>query len=235
MLKFSSFREEPRTPTPQTELHTRIAQMENQQAVWFEKRIVTMLKLFGCGITSLIHVACHARFQVREITVSHWGSVAFEDSLDISQTGALLKGFFSRYEFQQNPRGIGPSAVKVLKATMPANAHDIYYRDETGNISTSTVIREDSSTIVEAVPRFPLFGGWKTAVTMGYSVPLADCLKSDKGSSDMYRLQVDFGVLFEKMHADSHTVRIVLPEGASDIRVEAPFAVEESRSHKVSE
>ena len=41
----------------------------------------------------------------REIEVSHWGNIAVEETLDVRHTGALLKGPFSRYEYQRNQDG----------------------------------------------------------------------------------------------------------------------------------
>jgi len=36
---------------------------------------------------------------VREIEVSHWGNVAFEDYYEVQHSGASLKGGFSRYDY----------------------------------------------------------------------------------------------------------------------------------------
>ena len=41
----------------------------------------------------------------RLIEVSHWGNIAVEETIDIRHTGALLKGPFSRYEYQRNQDG----------------------------------------------------------------------------------------------------------------------------------
>lgn len=52
----------------------------------------------------------------RLIEVSHWGNIAIEETVDGRHTGALLKGPFSRYEYQRNQDGISSiKAFKVLK------------------------------------------------------------------------------------------------------------------------
>lgn len=80
----------------------------------------------------------------RAIEISHWaGVVSVEEDVDIRHTGALLKGPFSRYEFQREPTN-GMSAVKNLKTKLPSTAYDIYYRDEIGNISTSNIRKVSS-------------------------------------------------------------------------------------------
>ena len=50
----------------------------------------------------------------RTIEVSHWGNIAVEETIDLRHTGAVLKGPFSRYDYQrQSDSGI--SSVKSFK------------------------------------------------------------------------------------------------------------------------
>ena len=110
----------------------------------------------------------------RTIEVSLWGNIAVEETIDMSHTGAKLKGSFSRFEYMR--RQGGQSSVKAFKTLLPSSAADVYYRDEIGNISTSN-LRVPSKSKGEPVelelrPRFPLFGGWKTHYTVGYNLPV---------------------------------------------------------------
>lgn len=105
----------------------------------------------------------------RLIEVSHWGNIAVEETMDVRHTGAVLKGPFSRYDYQRGQDSA--SSVKSFKMILPASARDVYYRDEIGNISTSHLLELEDSVEVELRPRFPLFGGWKTHYTLGYNVP----------------------------------------------------------------
>lgn len=51
---------------------------------------------------------------VRTIEVSHWGNIAVEETINLRHTGAVLKGPFSRYDYQrQSDSGI--SSVKSFK------------------------------------------------------------------------------------------------------------------------
>jgi len=128
----------------------------------------------------------------RLIEVSHWGNIAVEEVINVSHTGAILKGSFSRYDFQRDARSADKmpcvKSFKVvlcacllcvcnfwmcpaLKAFLPASAKDVYYRDEIGNISTSHLRQKTDIAELEIRPRFPLFGGWKTHYMIGYNVP----------------------------------------------------------------
>lgn len=80
----------------------------------------------------VVHYENHSPFLTvtrleRVIEVSHWGNVAVEETIDILHTGALLKGAFSRYDFQKDGRS-GQASVKQYKTVLPASATGVYYR-----------------------------------------------------------------------------------------------------------
>ena len=88
-----------------------------------------------------------------------------------------------------------------------------------------------NSVNLELRPRFPLFGGWKTFYTVGYNVPTYEVLS--RSGSD-FKLSVRFvDHLYDHMAVEKETLRVVLPEGAEDIQVKAPFALD-SESRDVS-
>ena len=74
------------------------------------------------------------------ISLLYFSTSSFLSSFSILP-GALLKGSFSRYDYQRNPNS-GISSIKSFTTVLPAGAQDVYYRDEIGNISTSH-LRED--------------------------------------------------------------------------------------------
>lgn len=156
---------------------------------------------------------------LRWIEVSHWGNVAFEDTIDISHTGAKLKGTFSRLDYQ---RGLTTKAsIANFKTHLPSSAKDIYYRDEIGNISTSHVRKMKDAMEVDIRPRFPLFGGWKTHYVLGYNAPSSDFLLKNGGNFILQTRLVDH--MYQNQAIDQATIKIILPEGASDIKIRSPF------------
>jgi oligosaccharyltransferase complex subunit alpha (ribophorin I) len=163
----------------------------------------------------------------RNIEVSHWAAIiSVEETIDVKHTGALLKGPFSRYEFQREPTN-GISSIKSWKTKLPATARDIYYRDEIGNISTSNLKSSLNYVIAELRPRFPLFGGWKTHYVLGYYVPTQDLLLND---GNEFVLKIPFvDHIFDNMVIEEATVKVILPEGASDIKLRLPYSVSRDR------
>jgi len=166
---------------------------------------------------------------VKEYEVSHWGNVAVEEQYELQHDGAKLKGAFSRYDYQRSG-GNAPSHVPVLRQVLPLSASDIYYRDEIGNISTSHISLTERGLTLDLVPRFPLFGGWKFGFYMGYNLPAHDYLFNDASSSSTYILNVTMAAEFDNVAIDELNIRIILPEGASNIEVKTPFPIDEKSS-----
>nr|CAH8845720.1 unnamed protein product [Trichobilharzia regenti] len=159
----------------------------------------------------------------RLIEVSHWGNIAVEETLEVVNMGAKLRGPFSRLDFDY---GIGQQlAVNSLKTSLPASAKDIYYRDEIGNISTSTVSDSLDSVEVTLVPRFPLMGGWKTRYTLGYNIPAYEFLYRSGSQFALAMRFVDH--VYENQVVQDLTLKIVLPETVSDVQFVPPFPVRE--------
>ncbi|XP_006091374.1 dolichyl-diphosphooligosaccharide--protein glycosyltransferase subunit 1 [Myotis lucifugus] len=158
----------------------------------------------------------------RVIEVSHWGNIAVEENVDLKHTGAVLKGPFSRYDYQRQPDS-GISSIRSFKTILPAAAQDVYYRDEIGNVSTSHLLVLDDSVEMEIRPRFPLFGGWKTHYIVGYNLPSYEYLYN---LGDQYALKMRFvDHVFDEQVIDSLTVKIILPEGARNIQVDSPYEI----------
>jgi oligosaccharyltransferase complex subunit alpha (ribophorin I) len=149
----------------------------------------------------------------KDIEVSHWGNVAVQDNVMLAHTGAKLKGPFTRFDYERSRGGEqAPSSFRTLVAELPRTARDIYYRDCIGNVSTSHVRRERSSTRAEIDPRFPMFGGWESDFHIGYNLPSQHYLSVSQDDPSLYVLNISFAAPFHTAAVDSLTVRIILPE-----------------------
>ncbi|MED6183562.1 Dolichyl-diphosphooligosaccharide--protein glycosyltransferase subunit 1A [Stylosanthes scabra] len=168
---------------------------------------------------------------VREIEISHWGNVQVTEHYNLFHGGAKSKGEFSRLDYQARPYVRGASAFRRLVARLPPRAHSVYYRDEIGNISTSSLWGDSKKTELEIEPRYPLFGGWKTAFTIGYGLPLRDFLFELDGKRF---LNFSFGSPINELVIDTLIVKVVLPEGSKVISASAPFPVKQRKESKFS-
>ena len=155
-------------------------------------------------------------------------------------SGAVLRGPFSRYDYQRSPNS-GLSSVKSYTTILPASATDVYYRDEIGNISTSHLRSEEDFTEVVIRPRFdnllnpericqsvlfacidfvcahrfPLFGGWQTRYYLGYNVPTYEYLFQSASHHVLSMRFVDH--ILDDQVIDEAVVKIVLPEGVKSV------------------
>lgn len=160
----------------------------------------------------------------REVEVSLWGNVAVEEVYDLENDGAKLKGGFSRIDYQM--RMATSASFRQLTGHLPVAATDVYYRDIIGNISTSAVRHEHDKTVLEVQARFPIFGGWKTQWYQGYNLPTKFGSVLTVNDDGTHTLEVDAGVPFPSVVVDELELHIVLPEGAEDVLISAPFDVE---------
>lgn len=158
----------------------------------------------------------------RTIEVSHWGNIAVKESIQMTHTGAKLKGSFSRYDFQKDSRS-GQSAVKSYKTFLPSSANSVYYRDTNGNISTSNMHFMRDFIELDLRPRFPLFGGWKTQYTLGYNVPSYEYL-FNSGSEYILKMHI-IDHIYDNMAIDKAIINVILPEGSTNIELVTPYSV----------
>lgn len=168
---------------------------------------------------------------VREIEISHWGNVQVTEHYTLVHGGAQSKGEFSRLDYQARPHVRGASAIRHLVAKLPPRAHSIYYRDEIGNISTSNLWGDPKKTELVIEPRYPMFGGWRAAFTIGYGLPLQDFLFQSEGKR---YLNFSFGSPMNEVVINTLILKVVLPEGSTDISVSTPFPVKQWHETKFS-
>ena len=129
-------------------------------------------------------------------------------------------------------------SFRALLATLPPQANNIYYRDQIGNISTSDMKIDKDAIEMEVLMRFPIFGGWQSQFYLGYSVPSEVMLSTQTNNanvpagSDRHVLKFDFFTVFEGVWVDEMEIKVVLPEGCTDIDVDVPYEVQEERTRR---
>ena len=92
---------------------------------------------------------------------------------------------------------------------------DAYYTDVVGNVSTSRFRTNKREALLEAKPRYPVFGGWKYPFTIGWNSDAKNFLRKTQAGG--YVLNVPFmegpkqaeGVEYKEVN-----IQVLLPEGA---------------------
>jgi len=183
----------------------------------------------------------------RAAEVSHWGAnLNIQDEYIIRNDGPKLKGQFSRVDFQLAAYQRRSSSIIIpgLSLQLPPGAHDAYYFDLIGNVSTSafrparqlggrTTRLQPQYSQLELRPRYPLLGGWNYTFTVGWDAPLGDSEKWD-AANERWILAVPFLTPLPATPVDEAEVKIILPEGATDITVHEPFPAQMERSTHIT-
>ncbi|PHH86491.1 hypothetical protein CDD83_10181 [Cordyceps sp. RAO-2017] len=165
----------------------------------------------------------HVSSLERDIEVSHWGgNVAFEERYTLYNRGANLSVPFNRVKFAQS-QYFNPSsfALKEMRFPLQVGSLDPYFTDTIGNVSTSKFRSSKREALLELKPRYPIFGGWKYPFTIGWNANAAGLLR--KTAAGGYVLKVPFmegpkqaeGIEYAQVN-----VRVLLPEGASNVKVQ---------------
>ncbi|KAL4420813.1 hypothetical protein ABPG75_010469 [Micractinium tetrahymenae] len=160
------------------------------------------------------HPFAHVMELEREIEVSHWGNVYFEERYSLRHAGARVVGEWSRFDVMTRPQEFARAGIPALAAVLPPGARSLYYRDAIGNISSSETRREAERVTVNLQPRYPLFGGWSTKFLFGWSLPLSSVVSKDR-KTGRTALVTQIGPSIRDLVVDELTVKVVLPEGAS--------------------
>lgn len=76
-------------------------------------------------------------------------------------------------------------------------------------------------------PRFGILGGWRSNWELGYNLPTSSALQLLKSDTSVHILEQEFGFVISDMIAENYTLKVILPEGASDIKWKIPFDIDE--------
>jgi oligosaccharyltransferase complex subunit alpha (ribophorin I) len=176
-----------------------------------------------------VFVAHHA---LRQMHISHWGNVAVKEEFRIENAGAKYVGRWSRVDYTERRDKTCPTAIGDTWANLPSAATNVLYKDLVGNITTSR-LRNPTKRYrsVQLQFRFPLLGGWQNYFWYTYDVPLGGFSVS-KGTSHMIAIPV-FPSINERFLCRRLSVRVLLPEGASNVRVEPHRTIAFNVTHSV--
>ncbi|KII95215.1 hypothetical protein PLICRDRAFT_206669 [Plicaturopsis crispa FD-325 SS-3] len=170
----------------------------------------------------------------RSAEISHWGSnLNIQDEIHLHNAGPELKGHFSRLEHQTQSfyQRRSPHVLQQFVLHLPAGIRNTYYYDLIGNVSTSRLrtapaVSKNSAanqySVLELKPRYPILGGWNYSFTLGWDAPLEHSASWD-AEKGRYIVAVPIMTQIPSAVVDEAEVKIILPEGATDVEVFPPF------------
>lgn len=171
----------------------------------------------------------------RAAEISHWGAnLNINNDIQLHNAGPTLKNQFSRLEHQSQSffGRISAHILPSLTVHLPPGIHSAYYYDLNGNVSTSRLrpapsvpkaSQANQYSVMELRPRYPLMGGWNFTFTLGWDSPLRDSAGYDS-QTGKYIVGVPVHTFIPGAVVNQAEVKIIFPEGATDIEVFPPFA-----------
>ena len=158
----------------------------------------------------------------RTIRISHWGNIGVDEHFEVQNIGASVKGEFNRVDYEKPRYAI--NCLTEIQAEYPWYIQGMYVYDFIGNISTTNAFRGEESVKLEFKPRFGICGGWKTDWNQGYNVPTKYHLKVANNDHERYSFDFTFLHNYDVFLAENYTVEVVLPYGATDIKVSSTLS-----------
>ena len=149
--------------------------------------------------------------------------VSIEEEYRLINKIADLEGEFGRLNFHETKTKF---SINNLDCELPKDTFDLYYTDEIGNITTSNAYRSSNSVKFIIEPRFPVLGGWKTYWKQGYSLPKEHYITQDTQDNEKFTATFTVSHPYDEIVAEDFTLKIVLPEGASEVKLDLPFEVD---------
>ncbi|KAJ1960565.1 dolichyl-diphosphooligosaccharide--protein glycosyltransferase subunit 1 [Dispira parvispora] len=161
----------------------------------------------------------------RQVRLSHWGGfLTVDDHAVVKHTGAELKG-----NYQETLRLSAETEtgfiINNFHMEIPRLAYDVYFRDEVGNLSTTTLHHGEKAQRLIFQSRYPLCGGWIYNWNHGYHQPLSDVLRYDP-ETQRYNLQQTLPVLMKGVPEEQVELDVILPEGAYDVQVRTAMEID---------
>ncbi|KAI1828616.1 Ribophorin I [Xylaria intraflava] len=172
----------------------------------------------------------------RDIEVSHWGgNVAFEERYTLFHYGASLSSQFNRVMWAQsqyfNPETF---ALKEMKFILGPQSKDAYFTDVIGNVSTSRFRATKREAVLELKPRYPIFGGWKYPFTVGWNADSKNYLKKSAGKFLLNIPLIEGPKQAEGVEYEHVDVRVILPEGAENVKFYTTAPESSITEHSIS-
>jgi oligosaccharyltransferase complex subunit alpha (ribophorin I) len=190
----------------------------------------------------------------REVAVSHRGWLQVKEMMTLlNDYPETHPGAWSRLDYlialQQN--SFASRTIQEFLAVIPLAARHIFYRDITGNISTSSLrplshllapleqfrkwqtpegklvlqslaAKRDTHQLLALRPRFPLAPSWRTNIEFGYDVPLRGQRYWKSLGGNVFQLRYPLTPPFHGLIIDDLDLKVILPNAARVLHIDTP-------------
>ncbi|EEB05982.1 dolichyl-diphospho-oligosaccharide-protein glycosyltransferase [Schizosaccharomyces japonicus yFS275] len=146
--------------------------------------------------------------------------ISVVEKTTLENHAAELRGHFNRAKWAMS-RFYNPltAALGSFRIYLPKDVRDVSFKDEDGNVTTSHMRADRQHTVLDLIPRFPVFGGWNYYFRLAWNMAL-DSFAADKNGRTVVTLPSMWSL--EDALFSNVSWTLTLPEGAKDIKVNVP-------------
>lgn len=167
------------------------------------------------------------------VQLSMWGNLSFDYDFRILNEAAELDGELSNIDFQSHLGSSGRSALRQIRLQLPRDIWRLSLADEVGNLTRPMAkYQNDEEIDLVIVPRFSLFGAWKSTFWISYNQHSDKYLFQSKDNKSLFRLDQSFNHILGFILTKDYTLSFCIPEFATFKGFESPFAVVEHSVEK---
>ncbi|KAI0563039.1 dolichyl-diphosphooligosaccharide--protein glycosyltransferase subunit 1 [Gracilaria domingensis] len=144
--------------------------------------------------------------------INHWGSISVREEYRLKNAAADHRGEWSRVD-HSGFRSKYATALGDVWANLPADAHDVDYKDLVGNVTSSRLrLPSKGKRPLQLTFRYPMMGGWNNHFWITYQL-VHDKYVSSNASHHVAQLPL-FSSLNVDLYCEKLMVKVYLPDGA---------------------
>lgn len=159
----------------------------------------------------------------RFVEVSLWGNIREVNNLYLKNEAAALDGEYSTIDYSPQNLQSGKNSLRWLTAKLNGGIHGLSIMDEVGNVTRPMARRVKDDIELILVPRFSLFGGWKSSFFIEFSQDSSDFLFQAKNDPDLFKFDFRFGHLFDMVLAKKYVLNVCLPQGSTLVSADLKY------------
>ena len=159
----------------------------------------------------------------REIYISMWGNVFENNRFYAMNQAAEIDGEYSNIDFFAGDFQTGKNSLRWISTNLPGDLWGLSITDEVGNVTKPYAAKLGDAIKLNLIPRFSLFGGWKSNWFVSYNQKLRKFIKRDTNDHSLYKLSYPIGYEFDLVLSEKFVLKVCLPEFAEVINIDTKF------------
>lgn len=159
----------------------------------------------------------------REIYLSMWGNVYENNKFYAMNQAAEIDGEYSNVDFFAGDFNTGKNSLRWISTNLPGELWGLSITDEVGNVTKPHAAKAGDSIKLNLIPRFALFGGWKSNWFVSYNQKTTKYLKRSPKDKSLYKFSYPVGYEFDLVLSQKFTLKICLPEFADVISIDTKY------------